>query len=165
MTMSRKIIIFCMSFVLFVSATQECNARWALVILKNYVKESPIIVVGKIDSIKVAEPINQHEEYYDLYTDMAFIAVDSVLKNTLPDFKLEKGDKIPLLMWSSLNNVVMFPSPIQYGVGYEGIWILNQRDSTFSAYHPIELQPMSKLEEICGYLREQERETVGDSLK
>ena len=139
-------------------------ASWIAVPLDTVIKRSPVVVIGTVDSIKTALPLDSKYEFEDdsaqltviwnrgypvegMVYDTAYISVSEVLKNTLPDVEIEVGDIIRLSMPSETDNVGS-SNDIYYNKGTTGIWILDWCHDTFWATYPKDLQPLSAQQQV-----------------
>jgi hypothetical protein len=145
--MNTRLIIFaCVIF----SAISRVNASWIDVPLEEVIAGSQVVVIGKIESIRVAKPSNK----YDYQYDTAYITVSKVLKNELKNRIIKKDIKLPLAM-PSINNRVSTSVDIRYEYGKEGIWILEFRDKVFRAEYLKDYQPLTNEKEITLILEKQ----------
>ena len=130
--------------VLLTAAALPALGCWADVPLETVVKDSPVIVVGKIERVELPDPPEPSDARR---LDIGHIKVRKVLKNTLKDFELAPGDTIPLAMPSSLNKMRM-STDLYYKEGTDGVWILDRKDGKFRATYPKDHQPLEKLDEV-----------------
>lgn len=132
-------------------AAHTAEAMWADVPLDKLVADNPVVLVGKIEDIRVSQPLKDK-------FDTAYIKVAEVLKNGLENRSINKGDRIPLSMPSAKGLAVS--TDIRYPKGTEGIWILKYTNKTFWATYPKEFQPMKQRDQIAQIIRETANGTV-----
>jgi hypothetical protein len=130
-------------------------ACWADVPVEELVKDSPTVVVGKVERIKHAKPSNYAY-------DVAYIKVARVLKHTggLP---VAAGKEVPLSM-PSIHNRSQMSTDIRYSKGASGVWILESREKspTFWATYPKDLQPHKEEPNIRAIILKQSSPSDGD---
>ncbi len=153
--MIRAFLLCLVGIGLVVLTAPNADACWLSVPLDKLVKRSPVIIIGTIDSIKIAVP--PIKKYYFLY-DTAYITVSDMLKNTLLDFKIVIGNKIPLSLPSESDNMSA-STDIYYAKGTTGIWILEYRDNTFWATYPDDLQPKSEEQQVRDIIEKLKKES------
>jgi len=136
--------------VLMLSAIETGLASWKYISLEDMVKKSPLIVVGRIESITYADPNDEAEPKYDV----GHIRITKVLKNELEDEDFNAADELPLSM-PSAHRKFRKSIDIRYDKGAEGVWLLHYSEGRFWAWHPIALQPFSKQAEIAAMIEEQ----------
>ena len=118
---------------------------WVDVPLSKVIKESPLVIRGKIVAIEHAAPA-------DHALDTATIQVDEVLKDQTGK-KLKAGSQIPLMMPAE-NNRVRSSIDLRYQNGAEGFWILEFRDGGYHATYPKDFQALEKRPEVKDALAE-----------
>lgn len=123
----------------------EAYGCWADVPLSQIIKESPLLIRGKIIAIKHAAPA-------DHALDTATIQVDEILKDQTGE-KLKIGSQIPLMM-PAKNNRVRVSVDLRYSKGADGFWILEFRDGAYHATYPKDFQPTEKRQEVATALVE-----------
>lgn len=147
--MKRRRIIGCIGMMLCGLWAGNAAACFALVPLEMVVSNSPVVIVGEMIEIKSAKPKEGERAF-----DIAYIRVEKVLKNTLPNYPIKVGDKMPLSMPSAKNSM-MATTDIRYPVKTKGIWILDLENQTFWATYPGDHQPAEKEEEIRDIIEQQ----------
>jgi len=120
------------------------RACFMMIPLEELVKSSPVIVSGKITAVTVSP---QRKGEGPQLQDTGFLRVDRVLKNTLKDFDITVGDRLPL-KFPSQNRIMHISTDIVYRKGQEGVWILDYRDGAFYATYPGDLQSLDQLTAI-----------------
>jgi len=135
-------------------------ACWAMIPLETVVQENPLVVTGTIVKVKVNAGPETHDG--SRLTDIGFIKVDAVLKNTLKDKDIKVGDRLPL-QFPSKNSKVMMSTDIRYRKGQSGVWILEYRNNAFHATYPGDFQSADKEAEIKGIIAKEEKVFVSGS--
>ena len=136
--------------------------------LDSLIGKSQIVVFGEITEIYNA-PVAQSE--YDIMDmsakkeisppvmkDTAYITVTKVLKNTLPEVKIEIGDRIPLTVVasdSSFHPGYIYLFDHAYHLGIVGFWILEFKNNNFYAFRYDCYQSPQKEKEIREIIEEQ----------
>lgn len=142
--MRHRLLAIGLVAVLLTAAALPALGSWADVPLETVVKDSPVIVVGKIERIELPDPPEPSDARR---LDIGHIKVRKVLKNALKDFELAPGDTIPLAMPSSLNKMRM-STDLYFKEGTDGVWILDRKDGKFRATYPKDHQPLEKRAEV-----------------
>ncbi|MHC4212798.1 MAG: serpin family protein, partial [Planctomycetota bacterium] len=140
--MRRHLHVFAILLFIF-PGLHGVRAEFAYIPFEKLVADNPVIVAGKIESKK--------QDRTNARYDIGYIRVAEVLKNTLDKPSIRVGGKIPLSMPSEQRKSI----DILYGVGQEGIWILDYREERFWASYPDDLQPLNKKHEILSLIESQ----------
>jgi hypothetical protein len=133
--------------------------------LKDLIKESEMVVVGKVTLINESVFWPWPEKNEGMLNDVAIIEVSEVLKNNFNWKGTEKEDystmKIQLNMYS---RHYMTSLSDRVEVGDEGIWILDWHPEANEFYfgYPKRLQPQEKLEEIKAIIESQKKDAPQD---
>ena len=151
--MKRIFLASLAAIALLTMTALDALACWEDVPLERVVGNSPVVVVG---SLGKAEQ-KKHKEHGQL--KVAYISVSDILKNTLPNIKISKGDRIPLSMPNNGDS-----TDIVHAKGTSGIWILEFRDKTFWATYPKDFQPMSKERDVRQFIKKQEQESSNKAI-
>lgn len=136
---------------LLLTATMSL-ASWAQVPLEDLVKQSELIVVGEVTSIKSADP--QANDASSRAVDVAKIMVKEVLKSSLKNQAIQCRETIDLGMMAD-DNRRPTPKDVRYEIGAGGVWFLEFREGKFWATHPNDLQSANQKNRITKVILEQ----------
>lgn len=145
--LNRIVLVAAVALLLGPSVSIAC---WAAVPLEKLIADNPVIVVGKIEKVDVSPPAKDGKQA--VTGDTAHIKVEQVLKNSLAETVITVGDTIPLAM-PSQNAKLMVSTDLRYGVGTDGVWILEFKDDKYWATYPGDFRPRNKLGEIKALLQ------------
>lgn len=172
MSNSRFTLISTIAFILIgiitvlVLTNNKSNGSTSLFLLNWEIARCPVIVIGRIDTVRVTPAPYDLDSLRRLDPskvnwasiphvsfDIAFITVSKVLKNTFPYSKIKKGDKLPLAM-PSVNSGIVSTTDVRYKKDDEGIWFLSVHDYVYFAGHHQIPQPISREAEILRIIEE-----------
>ena len=151
--MNARLIYF--SYVIL-SVVSHVNATsWIDIPLEERIAQNPVVVIGKIKSIRIAKPSKKYDITYQYNT--VYITVSKILKNELKDKIIKKGSRLSIAIPSIINIK-------GYSKGYskERIWILDFKDNAFRAEYPKDYQPLTKEKELTLILEKQGSKYIGN---
>lgn len=117
-------------FAALIFAPATSQACWADVPLPKIIRDSPVMIRGKIISIAPAQT--------EFSFDRATIQVDEILKDE-SEKALKVGDQIILAM-PSANPATATSIDLRYPLGTEGFWILEFKKGFYEATYPKDFQ-------------------------
>ena len=132
-------------------------ASYIYISLDDIVKESEIVLIGKMDSIKFGEPsFDKNNKSIPTYQipDTGYIAIQEKLQNNISS-KYSVGDKIPLVMPSYTSKS---PNDMdrRFELNTKGIWMLRYKANNFYRIgHPDEFQEMKIENKIRDIIKKQ----------
>jgi hypothetical protein len=140
------VLVLLLGILVLGKVAHSCWAAWPL---EKVVNRNPLIVVGKIEKIEVAQPRGNDRVY-----DTAFIKVRKVLKNNVKGANIKPGVLIPLSM-PSVKNKTRMSTDLTYKQGTDGVWLLSydKARKAFATGRPDELQPLAKEQKITNIIK------------
>jgi hypothetical protein len=124
---------------IFLTLCSACLACWIDIPLDQFIRESPVVIKGRIVEIKSAP--KQKYGY-----DTAYIMVEEILKNSSAS-TIRKGQKVELIM-PSTNNETLISTDIHYPLEADGYWILREDGGRYKADYPKAYQEIKMESEV-----------------